>query len=103
MVLALVDPQADNGGPLGMLAVLGAGPLGWEVVYQSGLAADVDLLALNDVNDDGQPDVVWSDTTCGAQRLFHHRPRLLLRRWRLSLLDQRQHHPGVGLASAWKM
>ncbi len=70
MVLALVDPQADNGGPLGMLAVLGAGPLGWEVVYQSGLAADVDLLALNDVNDDGHPDVVWSDTTCGAQACF---------------------------------
>ena len=70
MVLAMVDPQADNGGPLGMVAVLGAGPLGWEVVYLSGLAADVDLLALNDVNDDGHPDIVWSDTTCGAQACF---------------------------------
>ncbi len=70
MVLALVDPQADNGGPLGALAVLGAGPLGWEVVYLSGLAADVDLLALDDVNDDGNPDMVWSDTTCGARACF---------------------------------
>ncbi len=70
IVLALVDPQADDGGPLGMLAVLGAGPLGWEVVYLSGLAADVELLAQGDVNDDGHPDIVWSDTTCGARACF---------------------------------
>jgi LysM repeat protein len=70
VVLALVDPLADDGGPLGVLAVLGAGPLGWEVVYLSGLAADVDLLALDDVNDDGNPDIVWSDTTCGARACF---------------------------------
>jgi LysM repeat protein len=70
VVIALVDPQAGEGGPLGLLAVLGAGPLGWEVVYQSGLAADVNLLALNDVNDDSNPDIVWSDTTCGARACF---------------------------------
>jgi LysM repeat protein len=70
IVIALVDPQAGEGSPLGMLAVLGAGPLGWEVIYQSGLAADVALLALDDVNDDGNPDIVWSDTTCGARACF---------------------------------
>lgn len=70
MVLALVDPQTNDGGPLGMLAVLGAGPLGWEVVYLSGLAADVELVALGDVNDDGHADIVWSDTTCGARACF---------------------------------
>ncbi len=47
VVVGLVDPQAGDGSPLGIVAVLGAGPLGWEVVFQSGLAADVDLLALN--------------------------------------------------------
>ncbi|HSN78642.1 MAG TPA: hypothetical protein VL334_26525, partial [Anaerolineae bacterium] len=70
VVIALVDPQVGDGGPLGVLAALGAGPLGWEVIYQSGLAAEVDLLALNDVNDDGHPDIVWSDTTCGARACF---------------------------------
>jgi LysM repeat protein len=70
IVLALVRPQADDGGPLGLLAVLGAGPLGWELLYESGLAADVDLLALGDVNQNGQPDIVWSDTTCSAAACF---------------------------------
>jgi LysM repeat protein len=70
VVIALVDPQAGDGGWLGMLAVLGSGPLGWEVIYLSGLAADVELLALEDVNDDGHPDIVWSDTTCSASACF---------------------------------
>jgi hypothetical protein len=70
VVLALVQPQAGDGRPLGIVAVLGAGPLGWEVVHLSGLAAEVDLLALDDVNDDGNPDIVWSDTTCGARACF---------------------------------
>lgn len=70
IVLALVDPPAGDGGPLGIMAVLGAGPLGWEVLTQSGLAADVNLIMLGDVNDDGNPDVVWSDTTCSARACF---------------------------------
>ena len=70
VVLALVDAQAGAANPLGTLAVLGAGPLGWELLYQSGLAADVELLALEDVNDDGNADIVWSDTTCGARACF---------------------------------
>jgi LysM repeat protein len=70
VALALVDPQSGPANPLGVLAVLGAGPLGWEVLYQSGLAADVELLALEDVNDDGNADIVWSDTTCGARACF---------------------------------
>ncbi len=70
VVLALVHPQAGDGRPLGIVAALGAGPLGWEVVHLSGLAAEVDLLALGDVNDDGNPDIVWSDTTCGARACF---------------------------------
>jgi hypothetical protein len=70
VVIALVDPQGGDGNPLGTLAVLGTGPLGWEVIYLSGLAADVELLALDDVNDDGHPDIVWSDTTCSASACF---------------------------------
>lgn len=70
VVLALVHPQASDGEPLGIMAVLGVSPLGWEVLHQSGLAADVSLLAWRDVNDDGNPDIVWSDTTCGARVCF---------------------------------
>ncbi len=70
VVATLVDPQAGTGSPLGVLVVLGAGPLGWDVLYQSGLAADVEVLALEDVNEDGNPDIVWTDTTCGARACF---------------------------------
>lgn len=70
VVVVLVDPQAGDGKPLSVLAVLGAGPLGWEVIHLSGLAADVDLLALGDVNEDGPADLVWTDTTCGAHACF---------------------------------
>lgn len=69
-VMALVDPEAGDGGPLGLVAVLGAGPLGWEPLWQSGLAADVALLEVGDVNEDGSADIVWSDTTCGASACF---------------------------------
>jgi hypothetical protein len=55
---------------LGVLAVLGVGDLGWEVLYQTGVAADVVLLAADDINADGHPDIAWSDTTCGAQACF---------------------------------
>lgn len=73
IVIALVDAAANS--PLGLVAVLGAGPLGWEPLYQSGLAADVALLSVDDtgapdVNQDGHGDVVWSDTTCGASACF---------------------------------
>ncbi len=70
VVLALVDAQVGAGNPLGALAVLAAGPLGWEVLYQSGLVADVELLTLEDVNDDENADIVWSDTTCGERACF---------------------------------
>lgn len=77
VVVAAVD--ADAGSPLGLVTVLGAGPLGWEPVYQSGLTADVTLLPVGDtdapagvpdINQDGYPDLVWSDTTCGANACF---------------------------------
>jgi LysM repeat protein len=70
VVIVAADPTAGTAGPLGVLAVLGPGELGWEVLYQTGVAADVVLLAAEDINADGHPDVIWSDTTCGASACF---------------------------------
>lgn len=79
VVVAAVDPDDGAGSPLGLVTVLGAEPLGWEPLYQSGLTADVALLPVGDtaspasvpdINEDGQPDLVWSDTTCGASACF---------------------------------
>lgn len=70
IVMAVVDPTGDGGKPLGVVAILEPGPLGWKKTYQSGLAADVAIIAAGDVNDDGRGDVVWTDTTCSAQACF---------------------------------
>ena len=50
--------------------MLGPSDLGWEVLYETGVAADLVLLAAEDINADGHPDVAWSDTTCGAKACF---------------------------------
>lgn len=70
VVLVATGPQAGGASPLGLLAVLGAGELGWEVLDQTGVAADVVLLAAEDINADGHPDIAWTDTTCGAKACF---------------------------------
>ena len=70
LVMVAADPQASDAGPLGILAVLAPSDLGWEVLYQTGVAADVALLAAEDINADGHADVAWSDTTCGAKACF---------------------------------
>ena len=70
VVIVAADPKASASNPLGLLSVLGLSDLGWEVLYETGVAADVVLLAAEDVNADGHPDVAWSDTTCGAKACF---------------------------------
>ncbi len=70
LVVVASDPAADGANPLGILAVLVPGDLGWEVLYQTGVASDVVLLAAEDLNADGNADVAWTDTTCGAKACF---------------------------------
>ncbi len=70
VVIVAAGPKAGAASPLGMLSVLGSGDLGWEVLYEAGVAADVVVLAAEDINADGHPDVAWSDTTCGAKACF---------------------------------
>ncbi|MFN8445701.1 MAG: LysM peptidoglycan-binding domain-containing protein [Caldilineaceae bacterium] len=38
--------------------------------YQARPAGDVQLLATSDINQDGHPDIVWSDRNCGASTCF---------------------------------
>ena len=70
VVVVAAEPQQAAGGPLGKVLVLSSGPLGWDVVYETGVASDLVLLDAADVNDDGQADIVWTDTTCGANACF---------------------------------
>ena len=68
--MVAAEPQQAAGGPLGKVLILSSGPLGWDVVYETGVASDIVLLEAADVNEDGQADVVWTDTTCGANACF---------------------------------
>ncbi len=43
---------------------------GFVQAYRARAAGEVALLAVDDVNQDGQMDVVWQDTTCGASTCF---------------------------------
>ncbi len=52
------------------LLILSPGAEGYEVAYRARAAGEVRLLAVEDVNADGLPDVVWVDTTCGASTCF---------------------------------
>ena len=70
VVVVAAEPQQAAGGPLGKVLILSSGPLGWDVVYETGVASDIVLLEAADVNEDGQADVVWTDTTCGANACF---------------------------------
>lgn len=70
VVVVAAEPQQAAGGPLGKVLILTSGPLGWDVVYETGVASDIVLLEAADVNEDGRADVVWTDTTCGANACF---------------------------------
>lgn len=70
MVVVAAEPQQAAGGPLGKVLILTSGPLGWETIYETGVASDIVLLAAADVNEDGRADVIWTDTTCGANACF---------------------------------
>lgn len=70
IVVVAAEPSQAASAPLGKVLILSPGPLGWEVVYETGLASDLVLIEAGDMNADGQADVVWTDTTCGGNACF---------------------------------
>jgi len=43
---------------------------GHKLAYRAQPAGQINILATGDINDDGQPDLAWLDTTCGASTCF---------------------------------
>lgn len=70
LILTLHDPTNPPPDGWGQLLVYHAGPTGYALAYQ--LAGDgiVNLLKAGDLNNDGQADIVWADTACGAHTCF---------------------------------
>lgn len=64
------DPNAPEGAPAGEMIVYNFGEIGFSEVFRARASGRVTLLELGDINEDGSADIVWSDTTCGANTCF---------------------------------
>jgi hypothetical protein len=54
----------------GDLVIFNSGEGEYALGYRARAAGEVRLLTVQDINQDGQPDVAWVDTTCGASTCF---------------------------------
>jgi LysM repeat protein len=71
LVVAIIDPAATTPGAKGLLLVYHAKPGGgYSQARKVEGAGTLTVLRADDVNRDGKSDVVWTDTTCGAQACF---------------------------------
>ena len=71
VVVTIVDPAAASPEAKGMLAVYHVQPQGgYELVRTVDGKGVITLLLADDINADGKSDLVWTDTTCGAQACF---------------------------------
>lgn len=70
VVVTLRDPAGDFISAEGMLLIYHAGKQGYTLARRAEGAGAVALLEIGDINDDEQPDIVWSDTSCGAHTCF---------------------------------
>lgn len=70
LVVVYQNPVQESAFVESDLIILSPGEEGYEVAYRARAAGEVRLISNEDINDDGQVDVVWIDTTCGASTCF---------------------------------
>lgn len=71
LLVIYADPQeADSTQPKHDLLVFDSAVNGYALGYRAKAAGKVQLLATEDINDDAQPDIAWTDETCGANTCF---------------------------------
>jgi LysM repeat protein len=63
------DPTVTDHPISDLLLFTGTGD-GYELGYQARADAEISLLDARDINKDGQTDIVWTETTCGANTCF---------------------------------
>lgn len=69
IIVVLTTPQAEPPTPPGDLFVLRKAET-WTIDFQAMAEGQVELLDVADVNQDGQTDLAWTDTICGAHTCF---------------------------------
>jgi LysM repeat protein len=70
LMVVIHEPAADVVTPKGMLLVYFAGSQGYALAGEADGAGRIALLRAGDVNKDGKPDIIFTDTTCGAHTCF---------------------------------
>lgn len=70
VVVLYVNPASEAAALETDLLIFTGSEEGFELDYRAGAAGEVRLLATDDVNADGQSDVIWVDTNCGASTCF---------------------------------
>jgi LysM repeat protein len=70
LIVVIHEPGADLVTPRGMLLVYFAGKQGYALAGEADGAGRIALLQAADANKDGMPDIIFTDTTCGASTCF---------------------------------
>lgn len=70
VVVLYAEPEAADAQGKSDLVVFDSAVTGYTVGYRAKAAGTVQLLATKDINGDQQPDIVWTDETCGASTCF---------------------------------
>ena len=70
LVVVLVDPASDQLLSKGMLLVYFGGADGYVLAGEADGAGQIALVRVADLNQDGKPDLAYTDTSCGAHTCF---------------------------------
>ncbi|OIO93925.1 MAG: hypothetical protein AUK03_07525 [Anaerolineae bacterium CG2_30_64_16] len=70
LVVLAQEPNSDQVMPRTVLLVYHASADGYKLARKVAGTGRLVVLKTDDINADGQPDIVWTDTTCGAHTCF---------------------------------
>ena len=70
VIVALNEAKEGSPDKVGLLLVYHSGTAGYTLARSAEGVGSVALLQAGDINQDGMPDIAWTDTTCGAHTCF---------------------------------
>ncbi|HRW47063.1 MAG TPA: VCBS repeat-containing protein, partial [Caldilinea sp.] len=76
--VTIKNPLSDAAAPETDLFIFMSGDGSHTLAYRARPAGQISILAADDINEDGQPDLAWLDTTCGASTCFD---TVMVRSW----------------------
>ncbi len=78
LIVLYADPNGSEDTPSGDMILFSASDNGWVESLRARANGKITLVNTGDINIDGQPDIVYADTTCGASTCFD---TIIVRSW----------------------